>query len=104
MFALPDWFVAGITFTVRLLPVPSNENAGINCGFEDLALTINEPAPVSLSPIVNERLVETSSSTVRFVMLEIVGRSLTEFTVSRNVAMFVAKASRTRTVIVAMPN
>src|ERR1043166_6655942 len=53
--AVPVWFVAGVTVTVRLLPLPPKTIllVGTSVGFEDPALNVRPVSGVSTSPIVN---------------------------------------------------
>src|SRR2546423_9369813 len=52
--ALPVWLAAGVTVTVRLLPLPPKTMfaLGTNVGFEELPLMVKLFAGVSASPIV----------------------------------------------------
>ena len=51
---LPDIFVAGVTLTVRVMPLPPNVMLliGTRLAFEDKAVRVKLPAGVSTSPIV----------------------------------------------------
>jgi hypothetical protein len=53
--ALPVWFAAGVTFTVRLAPLPPNTILpfGTSVVDEELAERVKPPAAVSASPMVN---------------------------------------------------
>ena len=54
--ALPDWFAAGVTFTVRLDPLPPNTMfaLGTRVVEDEVPETVKLAAAVSVSPIVNE--------------------------------------------------
>src|SRR6266550_794755 len=53
--ALPVWPVAGVTVTVRVVPLPPNTMlfSGTSVGFDELPLNVKLPAGVSASLIVN---------------------------------------------------
>ena len=67
MMVFPDWFAAGVTFTVRFAPEPPKTMFafGATVGFEELPERVRFPAGVSASPTVNGiGPVEASSSRV----------------------------------------
>src|ERR1044071_5545316 len=65
--AVPFWFAAGVTVTVRLDPLPPNTMfaVGIRVGLEEVPLNVRLRAPVLVSSLI-----------VRLAMLEIVGAVL----------------------------
>ena len=74
--AVPFWFAAGITVTVRLAPLPPNAMfpLGTTVTSDELPLTVRLPAPVSTSPTV--KLIgpaDVSSFVTWSAMAEIVG-------------------------------
>ena len=60
---VPNWFSAGVTATVRSVPLPPNRMfpLGTNAVFEELASTSKELAPVSKSLIL-KRIPTTGTS------------------------------------------
>ena len=103
----PFWSPAGTRLSVRLAPDPPKTMfaAGTKAGLDELATILTAPGEVSRSSTVKPIGPSgASSSIVLSEMLEIVGRSLTELTVSRNVSLAVAAPSPTVIVIVAVPN
>ena len=107
MVALPDWFAAGITVTVRLEPLPPKTILpfGTSPGFEDVPLTTRLEAGLSASPTVKLiGPVEVSSAVVWSGMSEITGGELfTGLTVRWNEVLPVSEPSLTLTVTVAVP-
>ena len=106
--AVPNWLAVGATTTVLFESLPEKTifASGINAVFDDLPLRIRAEAVVSTSPIVKLCGEEAESSLkVRFAIGVIVGRSLTEFTMTMNVSDAVPpSASVTVTVIMEVPN
>src|SRR5438552_764626 len=91
---VPTWLVAGVTVTARLVPLPPKTMLalGTNVRLVDVALRVRLPAAVSTSPIMNAMgPVEVSSLTVWLPMAEMVGGSLTAFTVTRKVVLVPAE-------------
>ena len=108
MVAVPIWLEAGVIVTVRDPPLPPKTMLlfGTSVRFEEVPETPSEPSAVSTSLIVKGiALVGVSSLVLLFVISDIVGKSLTEFTVSWNVSRLESVSpSVTVIVIVAEPN
>ena len=71
---------AGVAVSVREAPEPPNTRfaLGMSVVFEEVAVTVSEPAAVSTSPIVNaSALVAPSSAMLVSAMSVIVGASFT---------------------------
>ena len=76
-----------------------------SAGFDEVPERVSTDAGVSTSPITNPIvMLGVSSLMVRLAISLMVGRSFTEFTVTRNVVLVVATPSLTVTMIVAVPN
>ena len=76
MSALPLWPVAGVTFTVRLAPLPPRTilALGTIVVFPEVAESVRLAAAVSASPTVNEIAeVALFKATVWFAIAEMVG-------------------------------
>ncbi len=74
--AVPLWFAAGVTVTVRLAPLPPNTMfaVGTSVGLDELPLSVRLPAAVSASPTVKAIApVPVSSAIVCAAIAEIVG-------------------------------
>ena len=85
MDAVPNWFAAGVTRTVRFAPLPPNTILpfGTIVRLDDVPETVRPVAAVSTSPIVNEiGGVAVSSTVVAFAIVATVGGSLLLVTVS----------------------
>src|SRR5260221_5125182 len=81
MVAVPNWFAAGVTVTVRLLPLPPKTMlaGGTRVGLEELELKVSSVAGVVSSPTVNGMAaVEVSSLTVWAAIPLMVGGTLAE--------------------------
>src|SRR6266481_3940611 len=79
MLAVPNWFAAGVTVTVRLLPLPPKTMlaGGTRVGLEELELKVSSVAGVVSSPTVNGMAaVEVSSLTVWAAIPLMVGGTL----------------------------
>src|SRR6266487_6194146 len=88
--ALPVWPVAGVTVTVRVVPLPPNTMlfSGTSVGLDELPLNVKLPAAVSTSPIVKfNGPVVPFTLIVWFAMPVIVGGVLTALTVSTKVSL-----------------
>src|SRR4051812_37942818 len=106
MVVVPFWFVAGVTVTVRLDPLPPNTMLfkGTRDRLDEALPRVRLPAAVSASPMVKLRAeLAVSSFTVWSVMLVIVGGVLAASTVRIKLVLVVACPSPTLTVIVAVP-
>ena len=104
--AVPLWFAAGVTVTVRFAPPPPRTRlaSGTSVWSEEVAVTIRLAAAVSTSPTVTASApVAVSSVVVWSATSLIVGGSLTAVTVRTKVSLVVAVPSSTVTVIVAVP-
>src|SRR5215216_2636189 len=76
MVAVPNRLAAGVTVTVRLLPLPPKPMfaAGTRLVFDELPASVSAEAAVWASPIVNGTGPATAFSfVVTFAMAEIVG-------------------------------
>ena len=85
MDAVPNWFAAGVTLTVRLAPLPPNTILafGTSVWSDDAPERVRLPTAVSTSPTVNDMGgVAVSSTVVLFAMLVNVGASLLLVTLS----------------------
>src|ERR1043166_2692943 len=103
----PNWFCAGVSVTVRLLPLPPRTifELGTRAGFEELPVTTRLPAGVSISPTVKAIApLGVSSLMATLAIAEMVGRSLTDNTVRMKEPLVVAAPSLTLKVIVVVPN
>ena len=104
--AVPLWFGAGVTVTVRFAPVPPKTMLATGTRVELVVapVSVRLPAAVSASPTVTASApVPVSSGTVCGPSAEIVGAVLGPVTVSRKLVEAVAWLSLTVTVIVAVP-
>src|SRR5436190_4166089 len=105
--AVPLWFAAGATDTVRFAPDPPKVilPVGTRTGFEEPLLKLRPPAAVSRSPTVKFKGPVLVSSLIAWsAMVEMVGGVLPgAFTVSTKVSLALAEPSVTVTVIVAVP-
>jgi hypothetical protein len=104
--AVPFWFAAGVTVTVRFAPDPPNTifAFGTNVVLLELPLTVKDAAAVSVSPTVNEMALVAVSSFVDCAKMSLMVGALFVFTVSTNVSDAVNEPSLTVTVIVAVPD
>src|SRR5262245_55693042 len=74
--AVPNWFVAGVTVTFRLAPLPPKTMfpLGTSVGLDELPLAVRLAAAVSASPTVKAIVaVDVSSAVVWSVIFEMVG-------------------------------
>src|SRR5947209_7317711 len=106
MVAVPIWLLAGVKTAVRSGPAPPSTifEVGINAGFDELAVRIRFEAGVSISLIASGRNSVEPWVSAWLGRLEIVGGVLIGVTVKTKTALALAWPSRTRTVIVAVPN
>src|SRR5580765_5750985 len=109
MSAVPNWLVAGRTFTVRLEPLPPKMMfaTGTREGFDELPVTTRVPGASSTSPTVKGMSPVAVFSAVTWpAITEITGGSLTGLTVTVKTRLTVALVtwpSPTVTVILALP-
>src|SRR3989441_505548 len=105
--AVPLWFRAGVTVTVRLAPEPPKTMfaAGTKVGLEEAPDSFNDPATTEISPLsLHVALPILFWLVERFAMLEIVGAVFAgALTVSTKLSLAVRLPSLTVTVIVAVP-
>ena len=106
--AAPDWLVAGVMVTVRLLPLPPNLRLeeGKRLVSEEVMARARRSTGVVSSPTVNAMVRETSSSVDWSAMGEITGGPLIPLTVTVKLRLAVWLAvwpSSTVTMIVAVP-
>src|SRR5260221_10967408 len=111
MLAVPNRFAAGVTVTVRLLPLPPKTmlDTGARTGLDDCAASTSRLAGVVSSPIVNGMAgVGVSSAVVRLAMAERLGAALAKGLMCTTKlwlkVLLVAWPSVTVTVIVAVPD
>src|SRR5688572_16384324 len=107
MDAVPIWFAAGVTRTVRLAPLPPNTILafGTSTRSDDAPERVRLAALVSASPIVNGiGGVAVSSTIVLFAMLVSVGASLAAVTVTVNERTVCARPSLTVTLTTPVPH
>src|SRR3954471_7805629 len=105
--ALPNWFVAGLTVTVRFAPLPPKTMFpfGIRDEREEVPVTVSALAAVSASPMVNGMAgVAASSLMVWSAIVVMVGGVLGGgLTVSRNAVLAADWPSLTVSVIRLIP-
>ena len=90
MAVKPNWLLAGVSVTVRLLPLPPNTifAAGTSAGFEELPARVKLAAGVSASLAVNAiPPLELSSLIAWSAIPEIFGAGLTVTFVGDDVAL-----------------
>jgi hypothetical protein len=103
---VPLWFATGISVIVRLAPDPPKTMllAGNSVVLVELRESVSDPAAVSASPTVKAIGPRSVSSGVDWLaMVEMVGVSLTEVTVTWNDVEVDAAPSLTVTVMVTVP-
>jgi hypothetical protein len=104
--AVPVWFAAGVTVTVRFAPLPPKTMFafGTKVGLFALPLTVRLAAAVSTSPTVKlSGPTATPALVLWFAIGVIVGGSFTAVTVSPKLVGVLSAPSLTVTVIVAVP-
>ena len=107
MVAVPVCVTLGVTVTVLLAPDPPKTilALGTRVVFEEVPVKVKEATAVSISPKVKETAeVAVPEVVVWSAILDIVGRSLTDVTVSTKVSLAVSTPSETVTVIVDVPD